>query len=422
MTSESNRGPMPLADALIAWSNPELVDEVRRAETLIPASTIRQLNRWTLDDLRALRRNPCRYRTPAFGVANLAVLDAAWDRLCGAFRLRVERGEITLDGVPTITIGPASPVRLPRDQAAAFEFDPAAGAVFVEITTYVGVTANLPVQCDKEPPNGVSESGQGSVLALPLPAAIVAWGEPYLVRLLTHPTVASRAPRGPSRHPPAALVPTSHSADEPAVRAMREHFLLHYAAKGLVKALEQDLRRRLEYGELVLHAVQTWPARKTERESVPGLWASDFWFDLKANQVGIVQFDRTTHRYGAVLITRAPQASAHKPSPTVAPASAGSAPDSARARTVTSPIGRKSAAPSIEAALRQHWDGLFPSGPPPQPPVWTELAGRLLRRMRRPVTGQTSVTFPAKNTLRKHLPKIYMRILTETSRASESAQ
>jgi hypothetical protein len=422
MMSESNRGPMPLADALIAWSNPELVDEVRRVETLIPASTIRQLKRWTLDDLRALRRTPCRYRTPAFGVANLAVLDAAWDRLCGAFRSRVERGEITLDGVPTITIGPVSPMRLPRDQAAAFEFDPAAGAVFVGITTYVGVTANLPVRCDKKPPNGVLESGQDSVLALPLPAAIVAWGEPNLVRLLTHPTVASRAPRGPSRHPPAALVPTSHSADEPAVRAMREHFLLHYAAKGLVEALERDLRRRLEYGELVLHAVQTWPARKTERESVPGLWASDFWFDLKANQVGILQFGHATHRYAAALITRAAQASAHKPSPSAVPVSAGGAPGAAREKTVASPGGRRSAAPSIEAALRQHWDAVFPNGPPLQPPVWTELAAKLLRRVRTHAGGQTGIKFPAKDTLRKHLPKIYMRILTETSRDSESAQ
>jgi hypothetical protein len=66
--------------------------------------------------------------------------------------------------------------------------------------------------------------------------------------------------------------------------------------------LISDVRQKIERGELSIMGVMTFPSRGTEREPIPRLWASDFFFDVDAGRVHVVQFGRTSHVFVAVVI------------------------------------------------------------------------------------------------------------------------
>ena len=68
--------------------------------------------------------------------------------------------------------------------------------------------------------------------------------------------------------------------------------------------------------------------------------------------------------------------------------------------------------PLIEEALRLYWDDIFPDGAPPRPEYWTEVARKLVRRATKAPHGRP-IKFPKEETVRKHLPVIYARVLGE---------
>ncbi|HYF08841.1 MAG TPA: hypothetical protein VD970_14555 [Acetobacteraceae bacterium] len=94
METDSRVGPLPLADALIAWSDPALVDAIRVEEAKFAPGRLEELDHYTLADVRTLRRRPDRMLSAHQLLAqrHTTALDQAWERLFAAFRLRVERG------------------------------------------------------------------------------------------------------------------------------------------------------------------------------------------------------------------------------------------------------------------------------------------------------------------------------------------
>jgi hypothetical protein len=74
------------------------------------------------------------------------------------------------------------------------------------------------------------------------------------------------------------------------------------------KALERDLARRLEAGELFLTGVKLKPELTTEPQPIPGAWAADFAFDFPASVLMIRDM-----RFGSVTVSRNRPAAAAGP-------------------------------------------------------------------------------------------------------------
>jgi hypothetical protein len=139
MQTESHPGPLPLADALIAWSDPAFIEAIRRETAKLDPDVLTRMDRYTLDSIRVERRKPQRGRILSLVPTGLSAFDRAWDRLFNHFRLKVEQGLVELQGVDTLSIGRLERERIPSARASEMTFDPAGGAVFVGIRIYTNV-------------------------------------------------------------------------------------------------------------------------------------------------------------------------------------------------------------------------------------------------------------------------------------------
>lgn len=444
MSADSRRGALPLAEALIKWSDAELVEAIRRAEAAVPEATLRRHGRWTLEELVTLRRPPQRYRMPAVGNEAVEALDHAWDRLFGAFRLAVERGDVVLEGLAAISFGPRERKRLEPERAAEFLFDPPAGAAFAGLDTYVGVSAFKPTPARA----GVVESRNLSspVEVLPLLDAVRAWADPAGIAEYKRMEWLFRQTNRFS------LLPTPSIRDDDDAEPLLGGFepyqrqVTSIALRLAWSSVEHDFRARIERGELLPEGVQTYPMAQADRAPIPHLWAVDFQFEFAAGRLKVVRNNTITHVYVAVRVVRAAPPTAAVPAidrveqaastdargmaleetaaasleqvdyeRLAAPLENGHPATAASAERARSRGGRKSAMPQVEEALREHWAELFPSGPPEVPPVWADLARRLNRRLRPKGASPSVVKSPDEETIRKHLPKIYARLLGETA-------
>lgn len=142
MQNEQLPGPLPLADALIAWSDPALIEAIRRETAKLDPDLLTRMDRYTLDSIRTERRQPQRGRILSLVPAGLAAFDLAWDRLFNRFRLMVEQGLVVLKGIDTLSMGRLEHERIPPQQASQVIFDPAGGAVFVGTRTYTNVVVS----------------------------------------------------------------------------------------------------------------------------------------------------------------------------------------------------------------------------------------------------------------------------------------
>ncbi|MGG5819089.1 hypothetical protein [Falsiroseomonas sp. HW251] len=101
---DSRQGAVPLADALVQWSDPALVTAVRAQEAKVPPADLERLERYPIQSMQTHRRLPNRLRPLAFDGA-VEELDRAWETLFAAFRLKLERGKTLLEGFPTPHFG-----------------------------------------------------------------------------------------------------------------------------------------------------------------------------------------------------------------------------------------------------------------------------------------------------------------------------
>lgn len=143
MHAESRPGPLPLAEALIEWSDPALVDAIRAEERKFSEEMLEGSGRYTINSIRTRLKRPDRMRTSPFMRDSTRRLDAAWAKLFDVFRLRVERAELFLTGTNTLSFRAEGPQPLPVERAAEFLFDPAGGAVFVGVDAYIGVMVSM---------------------------------------------------------------------------------------------------------------------------------------------------------------------------------------------------------------------------------------------------------------------------------------
>lgn len=437
MHAESHHGPLPLADAIIEWSEPALVEAIRAEEAKFPQGKLEELDHYTLVDVRTLRRLPDRLSMAILSHGVTAALDRAWERLFAAFRHRIERGEFWLEGTQTISFGKPGPVPLPREQATQFDFDPPAGAVKIGIRTYVGVTVRRIAAgaADTTPQQPVGRR------ELSLRDAYREWRDADLcARIHKLELLVTGLSHVVPQEDEGNLTPEQRARRAVTIIDLADPRTALTAAR---KALLDDFRGRIESGEFELAGVQTFPLRESERKAIPGLWAADFWFDFDNNKISVVQNNHTSHIYNAVMVSGPPppsivstlvsglptsvpfQGGAGQQASELAAASVSGPSRQHAARTVTTRgrSGRKDSRPVIEAAVRAHWEYIRPpESDPDRAVVWAEKARTLRKRMRVAATKGGPMDLLEVNTIRKHLPDIYRGVLTEKEATAKSDQ
>ncbi len=372
------------------------------------------------------------------------MLYRTWASLTGAFRAMVERGEVLLEGTQVKPAVVPRRQRIPGSWAAGIEFDARHAEVGVQGRSYADVTAS------RSPPDPLDElraaaAAGGGGQKLPLREALVTWADVSLVKRVRRlERLVADVNGRPLRFARLFERSSPRSFDwstTPAAEQMAPEASLAEAWAELLT----DARRRIEVDEWEVQGVQTYPLRETERVAIPGLWAADFHFDVEAGKIHVTQFGTTVRSYTAVLVSRridaahgpapaparsgavgdAPAACDVDPAPQGAPAAAEATAPEKRSRKAQGGAkarsGRRSVGPVIEAALREHWDDLFPSGPQGGLPQWSDLARRMRRRMRDGGVQKYHVV-PSEETIRTRLPEIYAAVLSEKAGGGESAQ
>jgi hypothetical protein len=443
MVVDSRRGPVPLPEALRAWSDPGLVEAVRQAKAGFAADELDRLARDRAERLAALLGKPAGGQGvgPDPQAERRAALYRAWSSLTGPFRLMVERSDVLLEGTQVRPAVVPRRQRIPAHWAPEMEFDARHAEVAAQGRVYADVTAS---RASPDPLEVLRAAAADDGRALPLREALVLWGDVALLkrvrRLERQVADVNGWPLRFSRLFERPPKPFDWSTT-PVAEQMRPEANL---AEAWAELLTDD-RRRIEAGEWQVRGVQTFPLREVERAPIPGVWAAEFHFDVEAGKIHVTQFGTTVRSYTAVLVSRRID-EAHGPTP--APARSGAVGDAPVARDVdpapqgapaaaeaTAPekrsrkakggakarSGRRSVGPVIEAALREHWDDLFPSGPQGGLPQWSDLARRMRRRMLVGGAGGCHVV-PEEETIRTRLPKIYAAVLSEKAGAGESAQ
>jgi hypothetical protein len=171
------------------------------------------------------------------------------------------------------------------------------------------------------------------------------------------------------------------------------------------EAVQQDFRQRVGSGEIILERLQYHPTLERQRTIIPAVWSNILHILFERDQVHAARM-----RFREVVAWRAPHVGRW-----VEAVGLACARDTVSAKPVR-PRGRESAVPVIEEDLNLHWaeDQLRRNRSGRDHPVWSEFARIIHKRIRkRYPTSQHKV--PHEQTIRKHLPEIYARLLRDKS-------
>lgn len=396
---------------MIEWSDPALLDAIRVAEAALAGAGVGPTDHFKLADLRKKRRSP--RRPPGFTMpfSPTAQLEQAWEALYSTWRFKIESGAISLKGSSTLPVLNPGTIELPKERAAEFLFDPAAGAVFIGLSTYVGVTAT---RTGRVAPTAESTT----TCELPLADALIEWGDPNLVQRLRK--LEERKAEFLKQDQQRATLPAGVKLV--AVHRSPEELSLPAALEAVRKALVEDLRKKIERGTLSIAGVQTYPVREFDRKPIPGYWASDFWFDIPADKVSIVQFNRATHIYVATVIAGPKRSLPDSKGDAPAVAARGPASPAKSSDASAGSRGRPNFGPIIEAAVREHWEELQRWVREGGKLVWAEAARMLEKRLKARVKLGEVIDIPHVETIRTRLPEIYAQVLSEKAASSNITQ
>lgn len=154
MPNQSPTAPLPLADALIEWSDPKLLAEVREEEQRLKSKGALKSCPYTTDSILAGRTNPSRANFNINSIRDLVDLEAAWERLFAAFRRMIELQMVTVTGVRTNQQAVAREP-IPPTLASQLQVDPASGSVSLgmggPLWTAVQITFRPPDQQPSQP-------------------------------------------------------------------------------------------------------------------------------------------------------------------------------------------------------------------------------------------------------------------------------
>ena len=283
MTADSHDAPAPLAEAILTWSDPALLEAVKAAEANFAAEDLERAGRDPLATLLVRRMRPRRGRPVNLAGNPYRPLDQAWDRVLDAFRLMIERGEVHLLGRQ---MAPAVSDRvepLPVAWATGLDFDIRGAAVFFRERAFVAVTAG-------RGPAPVAFAALDGAETRPLAEALTHWTNPSLV-------AAVRAEE--RKYTPFDVHGFYRLADRRLQLSADDELRQPSpnagwagppSMEGLVAAwrtLERDLRDRLVRGEFHLVGVRSAPMRETAHTPLPGLWAADFDFNFAFDRVKV---------------------------------------------------------------------------------------------------------------------------------------
>lgn len=416
MTSESIPGTLPLAEALQAWSDPELLAAVEAAEAAFtPEHCDRYQGEWLAEIVHRRRRPKAKPRELVEPMHR--ALETAWYRLFVQFTRRVAVGEIVLWGRMKKPLARRHAESLPPAWADDMLLYPRRDSVIVREDVYIDVVAGGPNSAavlDQQ--QSVTRTEAGS---MQLAVALREWTNPALI------SEVCRLERGYTEfemagYPAHPLMSDPHDLAKPSNHRWMLGLPDFVQLSSACEAAEDDFRARLVRGEFHLKGVMAKPRREVQSDVLPGIWAADFAFDFQRDTVSFddARYVAVTATYGAGATTAATDDDSKD--------SQQDRPDGRGAQMAINapkqrPRGRKKARTVIEAALRVHWDALFPDGAPSAPGPWVVLARRLIKRA--VAAGQGSgVRFPAEETVRKHLEEIYVQVLVEKGAAPQSDQ
>ena len=318
---------------------------------------------------------------------------------------RVRRGEFHLRGRLQQPGSPAALVVVPLAPSTVLSIDSEAAAITTKDGSYAEVEAVLG-------PAPSSPAGIEEPRSMPLWDALVSWCDPVLLcdirrneryfsrdelRRFGNPTLGA-AEDGTSM--------LGHSA----FQRIRER-LSH-----LWDDLALDFKKRIELGQVHLQGVQTHPVREIERKPIPSAWATDFRFDFPAGTLAV-----DGYRYVSVTCSldrpAASAAAASSSEGTISDTAnvAEDVLDTAETGKAQRAVGRENSAPLIETDLRANWDGVRRQAArnPGERPVWAELARAVRKRLDKGRRDGERVKIPHVDTIRKHLPGIYERLLRD---------
>lgn len=416
MNPESIPGVLPLAEALRTWSDVDLVTAVDVAEaTLEPDQCDRFQREWLAEIVQHRRQPKGRPREPY--APQYRALEAAWFRLFAHFSGKVATGELVLWGQMERPMARRGAEPLPALWADELLYYPRRNRIIFRDDMFREVFA-APLNCAGPLQERLQEA-RSTVGSIPLAMALRDWAD---LNLLSE---VCRCERRYTQHqltgfPMRPLLSESQDLAKPSDRGWMSGLPDFADLSSAWWSLEDDFRARLVRGEFHLKGVMTKPRREQQVEVLPGVWAADFAFDFRRDTVG---FDDT--RYVAVTASYA-----RAPQPSAVPDATGDGGDGdpaddelvgATAAPAGPRRGRRGAGPTIEEALRMFWGVLFPHGAPAHPGQATDLASRLIKRVEgsREWRGRK---FPEHGTVRRHLPKIYERVLAEKDRPTQSVQ
>jgi len=171
------------------------------------------------------------------------------------------------------------------------------------------------------------------------------------------------------------------------------------------KRLIADFRRRIAASEIVLEGFQVRPVLLHTRSQFPTAWEPLLQFEWERNAV----FIRRAEFVGVTVRRRI--AKVVQPSLSSLPSQDGAAETEAVPRR----RGRENFAPLIEADLKAHWDEIQAktNRASTGEPLWSELARIVHKHLVRQHSRRDGSKVPHEQTIRKHLPKIYRRLLSD---------
>ena len=297
MTDDSRPPAVGLAQAVLDWINPVLLDAVRAAEAQCDLDELERLLRDPIARILDRRARPQRGRVIQLGgrPPEIAAWDRAWDAVINALRLKVESGDLILTGrmIRPDTRTEAEPI--PSAWATELDFDPRGSAVFVRDATYVNVMCRRSaVGCV---PGHAPADSATCPTELPLREGVLQWCDPWLARGVLRAEEPKDRP----------LIVSDYDPLDPSVGDPPQEVPGRTVA-GAWATIEQDFRRRLELEELFLTAVPIDPDIAPLAVTLPSAWAYALSFDFMR---GLLQLGPRT--FGQVRVRRTRLIAAQSP-------------------------------------------------------------------------------------------------------------
>ncbi|BDG74055.1 hypothetical protein [Roseomonas fluvialis] len=314
MTDDSRPRRLALVEAVLAWTPPHLMDAVRDAEDMTHHD---ELVRWGRDAIATItqpRARPQRGRMMSMAgrPAGIAALDRAWDAVFDHVRLEVEKGTLQLTGRMMRPEHRQNAQPIPSVWGRALDFDLRAGAVFFEDQTFVAVETSKQLSFGAVPEVGSDEPGNrtpgdtcpsAADQDLSLLEAMTQWCEPRLVNRVREEERKFIAIELHRYFMPKLTHETEWSQPTSRSWMAETNYVFLTAAWN---ELTIDFRRRIERGEMYLRGVLSGDDPAAAIEAIPGFWAAELMFDLRANAVR-----RDSRTYLAVRVSK--QAPAEPP-------------------------------------------------------------------------------------------------------------